>query len=170
VRVNGDASAIVSYRVVCGEQRTLSLEDAKAQLGVVSRINWLEAATYGSVGTGYLFVHESAPYDVLAIGPTTGQPIFEFAGTNPTTAEVVDEWSASTDLDGACNGSSGLAYVALGPWEVSDPGSLVVELLYSKGVFAAVEAANGGHNSITLVRAPLSNLEFFVIIGTTPRV
>jgi hypothetical protein len=168
VRVNATATQLLSYKVVCGSQSTLTLEQAKAQLLPSSRINWSEATSYRSDSDGYLFVHET-PYDVVAFGPITGQPVFEFyADGQPE--QVLGDWKPATDLNGTCNGLGPDYLTHLGPWQDTDPGLEIMQLLHEHGVFYGIDRANGGTNGTLIVRADLSAVEYFVVISTAPRV
>ena len=167
VRVNAEATALVSMRAVCGSG-PITLEQAKTLLAPISRINWSTATSYGTLTSGYLFVHDSNPYDVIAFGPASGQSLFEFT-TNGQTDTVFGDWSPAAALDGDCKGQPP-AYQTLGPWSAQDPGDAISKLLYQKGVLNGISHANGGYDGIILVRAQLSKTEYFAIIPTWPRV
>jgi len=168
VRVNAEATTLLSMRAVCGSGQPITLEQAEAQLLAISRINWSTATTYGTATSGYLFVHESNPYDVMAFGPLTGQSLFEFT-TSGQTDTVFGDWSSAPALDGDCKGQAP-PYQTLGPWSAQDPGDAISKLLYQKGVLNEITRANAGYDGIILVRAQLSKVEYFAIIPTWPRI
>lgn len=163
-RVNANATQILGYRVVCGAAQTVSLDTLTAQLLPVSRVNWSEATSYGSAAdAAYLFVHPMNPYDVIAFSESTGQTLFEFGdGLSPL---VSGTWSPGKDLDGSCNGPSP-TFQSLGPWDPSYPGQAAVDLVYRKGLLESLNQSFGGYRTISVVRATLPAIEYFVIVST----
>lgn len=169
VRIDASTAQVTSYRSVCGEQKSLTQQEAWDLLLPVSRVNWSTATPYGAANTGFLFVHESAPYDVVAVGPTTGQIVFEFM-TDGASSAVLGDWTTLSHAAVTCSNPSAIAATALGPSDSSLPMTALLEALYSQGILGSLFKGNGGYNSISVVHAALPVQEFLVIIGTTPRV
>jgi hypothetical protein len=163
-RVNADATQILGYRVVCGNEQTVSIESLKAELLPSARVSWFDSISYGSSSdAAYLFVHSSDPYDVIAFGVKTGLTLFEFSGSN--TPPMFGDWSPESDINGDCRGPIP-AFTSLGPWDASDPGQEVLGFVYEKGLIDGVNAVAGGYRNISLVRANLPTLEYLVILST----
>lgn len=163
-RVNANATEVLGYRVVCGAAQTVSIATLTERLLPSSRVNWSEATSYGSAAdAAYLFVHAMNPYDVIAFSESTGQTLFEFGdGLSPV---VSGTWSPAKDLDGSCNGPSP-TFQSLGPWDPSYPGQAAVDLVFRRGLLERLTQSFGGYRTISVVRAQLPAVEYFVIVST----
>lgn len=162
VRVNADATSILSYRFACGAGTEITRDEALRQLLIQSRINWSESTAYGDSKSGYLFVHEN-PYDIIAFGPITYRPIFEVAVTGGADQPLGD-WLPGTDIDGSCPDSATYGFETLGPWDSQDPGDAIARLLQKSGLFYAFQYVGAELKGVFLARAASSPVEYFVIM------
>jgi hypothetical protein len=169
VRIDAASIQVKSYQVICGDPKTISQQEAWDQLRPMARVNWSSATPYGSADTGYLFVHETEPYDVVAFGPTTGQLVLEFL-EDGSSSKVLGDYLPLSSGPGNCESKEDIYGTPLGPWDATVATEPIIQTLYSQGILSGIAQGNGGYDSISLIDAPLAQPEYIVIIGTTPRV
>lgn len=169
VRIDQAVSQIVGYRVVCGNAKAVTTTSIEADLFTWSSINWSTATRYGdSSGPAYLYLYgvdERGRYAGTAFSRATGEALFTYLSwTDP---DMGGEWSSADEIDGSCTGA-GPTPRALGPFDTSDPGQMIMRFLNQRGFFAGIDEITGLRPIPVVLRTTSNPVEYIVIVTLNP--